>query len=89
MIIFNLIGIGICAIAFGSAFAIGRYFGISGEDPLMLIAGPIAIVADLLYRLKSKGGHWIHPRGGGALFFLPVWCFGVIWIVIGATRMFL
>ena len=89
MIIINLIGIGICAIAFGSAFAIGHYFGISAEDPLMLIAGPIAIALDLLYRLKFKYGDWNRLESGGTLFFIPVWCFGVIWIVIGATRMFL
>jgi hypothetical protein len=86
MIHINVLGIGMCAIAFGAAFAVGKYFGFAGEDQLMMIAGPIAAVSDLLYRARSKEGHWLHPNKGGALFFMPVWCFGIIWLAIGAIR---
>jgi hypothetical protein len=83
VIIFNLRGIAMCAIAFGIAFAVGAAFDISGEGPLMIIAGPILAVCDLAYRLGSKDGHWFSPNRGGSLFFLPAWCFGVLWFVLG------
>jgi hypothetical protein len=82
---FNPIGIGICALAFGSAIAIGKYLGIYDKGPLMMIAGPIVSALDLLYRTKSRNGHWLRADGGGALLFIPVWLFGAFWLVLGAV----
>jgi Flp pilus assembly protein TadD len=87
MIIFNWIGIGICIVGFGIAFAIRALFGVSAEGHLMAIAGPIIVGLDLAYRLKSEKGHWLRPGKGGSLFFLPVWCFGVLWFVLGLIYM--
>jgi len=85
MIIFNYIGIIICAVAFGLAFGIGKLLGVDGEGPLMMIAGPLVIALDFAYRLTAKDGHWIIPHRGGSLFFVPAWCLGVLWLVLGAV----
>ncbi len=83
VIIFNLRGIAMCAIAFGIAFAAGKAFGFSGEGPLMIIAGQILAAFDIGYRLIAKDGHMFDPSRGGSLFFLPAWCFGALWLVLG------
>jgi hypothetical protein len=33
-----------------------------------------------------RTGHWldwVHPGRGGHLYWLPVWLFGVLWLVLG------
>ena len=86
MIIINLAGVVELAIAFGAAFGVGHLTGLSAEGPLMLIAGPLAIACDLGYRLARSQGHWFHPGCGGSMFYLPVWLFGILWLVLGAMR---
>ncbi len=83
MIIFNIPALFELMISFGIAGGIGYLFGTTAEGPIMLMAGPLAIACDLVYRLKRDEGHLFHPGGGGALFFLPVWLFGVLWTIIG------
>jgi hypothetical protein len=70
-------------VAFGIAFGIGRLAGTSAEGPLMIIAGPLCAVMDLAYRFRRPERHWSHPGFGGALFFIPVWLFGIFWTVLG------
>jgi hypothetical protein len=83
VVIFNFRGIVMCVVAFAIAFAIGAVCGLSGEGPLMIIAGPILAACDLAYRFGTKDGHWFSPDRGGSLFFLPAWCFGILWLVLG------
>lgn len=83
MIIFNYAGIIITVIGFAVAFGIGALFGTSAEGPLMIMAGPVIVTLDLLYRFKTDAGHWFVPHRGGSLFFLPVWAFGVLWFFLG------
>jgi hypothetical protein len=83
MIIFNLPGILMTATGFGIAAGIGHLAGTSAEGPLMIIAGPLCAAMDLAYRFKRHAGRWFHPSYGGALFFIPVWILGVIWLVLG------
>ena len=85
IIIFNLPGIIMVAIAFGIAFGVGRLTGVSGEGPLMLIAAPLCMAMDLVYRFRRSERGWFHPNSGGALFFIPVWILGTIWLVLGAV----
>lgn len=72
-------------IAFAIAFGIGHVANLSAEGPLMLIAGPLSLAMDLAYRFKIGERRWFSPTGGGALFFIPVWCFGVLWLILGAV----
>jgi hypothetical protein len=89
--IFNFIGLGICAVAFGVAFVVGMLLGNSDENAVMLVAGPVAFVCDLLYRNRRKqiDGWWWGPRLGGQLFFIPVWLFGLLWMGIATFRLLL
>jgi hypothetical protein len=73
------------AIAFGIASGIGHLTGTSAEGPLMIIAGPLCAAMDLGYRFKHSGRRWFHPSLGGALFFIPVWIFGILWWVQGVA----
>jgi hypothetical protein len=83
MIIFNIPGLIMLFISFGIAFGIRELTGTSAEGFTMIVAGPIAAACDLSYRLLRREGHWFSPRGGGSLFFLPVWLFGILWLVLG------
>jgi hypothetical protein len=51
----------------------------------MIIAGPLAVACDVIYRWKHPNGHWGYPSGGGSLFFLPVWLFGIVWFILGIS----
>lgn len=84
MIIFNIVGIVMAAISFGIAFGVCSLLGLSGEGPLMLVGGPLAVACDALYRWKWNDSRWFHPGAGGSLFFLPLWMFGVLWLILGA-----
>ena len=81
--IFNTPGIVIVAIGFGIAYGIGAIFGTAAEKPMMLIAGLLIAAIDMAYRLISDEGHWLTPKAGGSLFFVPAWVIGVIWATIG------
>ena len=83
VIIFNWPGILITAIAFGIAFCVGYLAGITAEGPLMIIAGPLCAAMDLTYRFWRPYRRWFHPSFGGALFFIPVWILGIVWLVLG------
>src|SRR5262245_46877619 len=85
IIIFNWPGILMVAIAFAIAFGIGHLAGNSAEGPLMIIAGPLCVTMDLVYRLRHRERRWFHPNRGGALFFIPVWILGIIWLVLGVA----
>ena len=84
MIVFNLVGLVMLVIGFGVAFGVDHLLGPSAEGPLMLIAGLLVALMDGGYRTQRPGGHWLRGSGGGSLFFLPVWMFGVLWLVLGA-----
>ena len=87
MLIFNWNGIGMFAAGFGIALAIGYLFGISSEGALMVIGSPIIIILDLAYRFKFGNGQWLRSDKGGSLFFIPAWCCGVIWFILGIIYM--
>ena len=71
--------------AFGLAWLITWLLDIgshSGNKEL-IIAMPIAIAFDVVYR-KSANGHWFHPYRGGHMLFLPVWLWGVVMLAVNA-----
>ena len=83
IIIFNVPGIVMTAIALAVAFGVGHVAGTYSEGPLMIVAGPLCIALDLIYRLRRANRRWFSPAVGGALFFIPVWIVGIIWLVLG------
>ena len=88
IVIFNALGLAFIGIGFAVAISIRALAGIESEGATMLILGPVVAAADLLFRLLHPSGHWFMPRRGGALFFLPVWLFGVLWTVLGAIYLY-
>ena len=85
IIIFNWPGILMVAIALGIASGIGQLAGTSAEGPPMIIAGLLCAAMDLVYRARRSGHRWLHPSFGGALFFIPVWILGIVWLVQGVA----
>ena len=49
----------------------------------MIIAGPLCIAIDVIYRLRQPERRWFHPDKGGSLFFIPLWLLGIFWFVLG------
>lgn len=85
IIVFNLPGIIMIAAAFGLAFGIGSSAGWNNEGFLTSMGGAFLLAFDLAYRLLRKDGHWLKPDSGGSLFFLPAWCFGGFWFILGVV----
>jgi hypothetical protein len=88
IVIFNALGLAFIGIGFAVAMSIRAVAGIESEGATMLILGPVVAATDLIFRLSHRDGHWFSPRRGGQLFFLPVWMFGVLWIVLGAVYLY-
>jgi hypothetical protein len=82
-VIFNWLGLLMAVIAFGITFGVGHLAGITAEGPFMMILGPLCTAIDLTWRYRRPDRHWFHPSFGGALFFVPVWIFGILWLVLG------
>lgn len=87
MFIYNRNGLWMLAAGFAVTFGIGYLVGISSEGSLMVILGPTIAVIDLIYRFTSEKGHWLYPENGGSLFFVPAWCVGVTWFILGIIYM--
>jgi hypothetical protein len=83
VIIFNLPGIVMAVIAFVPAFLIKELVGFTTEGPAMIIAGPLCVALDLAYRNRQEDGSFWAPGVGGALFFIPVWVWGIVWFLMG------
>jgi hypothetical protein len=84
-IICNALGVAFVGIGVAVSMSVTAIVGIHSEGGTMMILGPVVLVADLAFRLLHKDGHWLSPTRGGHLFFLPVWMFGLLWIVLGAV----
>jgi hypothetical protein len=85
IIIFNRPGILMVVIALGIASGIGQLAGPAAEGPSMIIAGLSCAAMDLVYRVRRSGRRWLRPSFGGALFFIPVWILGIVWLVQGVA----
>jgi hypothetical protein len=79
----NTPGMIMFVVAFGAALGIGQLLGISKEGLLMIIASPPLIAADIIYRAKSANKRWFHPDDGGMVLFLPIWMWGIWWLILG------
>lgn len=83
IIIYNFIALGIALAALAIAFLVGQLLGFSDPHRLLMIGAPVAAVLDLIYRARTR--RFFHPRGGGALFFIPLWCFGLLLLPVSAA----
>ena len=85
MLIFNLPGMVIAFLAFFAAFLIKQLIGFSADGPAMIIGGPLCVVLDLTYRNQQEDGSFFSPARGGAIFFIPVWVWGIVCFVMGVV----
>ena len=86
MVVFNRAGFLLFVLSIGIAAVIGHLLNLSEEGPMMIIAGPIFIAADLFVRFTGDDNHLLKPRAGGSILFVPGWIVGVFWIGIGIAR---
>jgi hypothetical protein len=85
VIIFNIRAVVMLVIGFGIAYCVGELFGVTTDGPRLIMAGPLTSIIDWTYRVKHEDGHWFSPNGGGSLFFLPLWAFGIVFLVMGIS----
>ena len=88
LLIFNWRGLAMVVLALVSGVSVGDALGWVGEGPPMMVAGPLAFAFDMAWRARfarPERRWWLLPSHGGALFFVPVWCFGALWLVLGAS----
>jgi hypothetical protein len=86
MILFNWIGAAIGVVGIAAAFGLGKLLAVSNEGFVLVVMGLVVIPLDLLYRTKSEDGHLLHPSGGGNIWFIPVWCWGIVCLLAGLVR---
>ncbi|MBY0523891.1 MAG: hypothetical protein K2R98_10865 [Gemmataceae bacterium] len=87
IIFFNLSGLGMMGASVGAGFAATHLLNLPDETPAFYFAaGSVALIADGLVRSQSDSGHWLSPTGGGHFLFIPVWVFGLLWLLIGGAR---
>ncbi|MBL0211968.1 MAG: hypothetical protein IPQ13_13820 [Holophagaceae bacterium] len=68
---------------FGIAIGIESVKPGLSEGILTVIGGALIVVADIVYRLIKKPRRMFHHSGGGSMLFLPIWEWGVFWILLG------
>jgi hypothetical protein len=69
--------------SFLAAIGVGKLSGNVPEGPLISLGGALVCGLDLLSRLCwLKCGLWDRERGA-TLLFIPIWTFGLFWIVLG------
>ena len=80
MIFFNFPGLGmaIVGIIVGALTA----HGTNGSPIAAAVGGAVAGGIDLYFRANNEGA-WFHPRGGGHIWFIPVWCWAGVCALVG------
>lgn len=85
---FNGAAFAIVAVSFLPALGICRLMGDDRDGTKLVIGGPLALVIDLAYRLRSPSGHLFLPGSGGKFLYLPVWMLAIFWCVYGLWQLF-
>lgn len=83
----NLAGFGMFVVA-AVLIATGSLVLRLPDAPVMIAAGVLLIVVDMVLRLtKMKNAGWIWRKEfGGFLFFIPVWAFGMAVIALNVIN---
>jgi hypothetical protein len=87
VIFFNLLGVAMVGLSWGIAVGLASLLGPWGYGAENAVAGSIAILCDGTCRWKTPTGHWFHPARGGNLLFLPIWFYGMGWLLLGMTHL--
>lgn len=81
---FNSIGFLMFVAAFGGAYGIMVSLGSEREGLWMMIAGPLLAGIDLVAR-SLRRAPLFGRVGASQILFLPAWCWGAFWTVLGAV----
>lgn len=84
---FNAAGFVIVAVSFLPILGLCRLRGEERDAVVLAIGGPVALALDLAYRLRFSGGDLVSPNRGGKFLWLPLWGFGVFWLVYGLWQL--
>ena len=85
VLVFNVVGLVMLMVGalIGSAIAHGIH--VSNIHIISLFSAPVVVLVDLAYRRMRKAS--LFGRGGGSLFFLPVWGWGVLFAVTAIVEL--
>jgi len=81
---FNAIGTLMFLAAFGAGYGLAGALGSSSEGVMMLIGAPLLALFDVAFR-KLRKVRLLDRRAGGIALFVPIWCWGVFWTVLGGV----
>ncbi len=79
----NQIGFLIVIYGFALGYGASYLWGYPGGELVTAIGGSLIAITDLGIRLGRHRSNWLARASGGTLFFLPVFLFGMLWIVTG------
>lgn len=77
----------IMAASFLPALGICFLLGDDRDGLKLVLGGPLALLIDLVYRLRSPSGHLLLPDGGGKLLYFPVWMLAIFWFLYGLWQL--
>ena len=77
----------ILGVSFLPALGICRLLRDDRDGMKLIIGGPLALVIDLVYRLRSPSGDLLLPSRGGKFLYLPVWVFAIFWSLYGLWQL--
>lgn len=80
----NLLGLLLAFAAFLPLGVLMQRFGPRIEGVVNIIGGGIVFGADWIYRHKFDFS--LEEKNGGRLFYLPIWIWGVIWMIVGTIK---
>lgn len=84
---FNAAAFAIVAASFLPALGICFMLGDDRDGMTLLLGGPLALMIDLAYRLRSPSGHLLLPGGGGKFLYFPVWMLAIFWCLYGLWQL--
>jgi hypothetical protein len=78
VLLYNPIGLIMCFVTAVLLFVPGVYLPRPSQDNWTLVGawGAIVFVWDFFYRVFNREEHWLSPRRGGHVFFIPVCVLG-------------
>ena len=79
-------------VGFGIPVALQSGLHIGKDDLIQIISGILLISMDFAWRFGRRGeDDWqdvvVDRTRGGQLFFVPIWIWGLLWVVLGAYRL--
>jgi hypothetical protein len=72
--------------SFMTAIAISEWTGAEGEGPGTLLGGALVFLVDVVHRRRFLDCRLADFEAGTRLLYVPLWIWGVIWIVLGGVR---